>query len=114
MPLVPLGGVIPVAVTAVVESSSGVATPVGAVVGEVLQVTPVGSVKFGLIAYSRWPWRVGLPMMVTGVGATGMASLKAWGLELNTSATLPLRSAAHSPADGAIRLTGCAAADSVE
>src|ERR1017187_245538 len=97
-----------------VESSIGVPAPAGAVVGELLQVRPVGSVKFWLIAYSRWPWRVGLPMMVTGVGATGMASLKAWGLELNTSATLPLRSAAHSPADGAIKLTGCAAADSVE
>jgi hypothetical protein len=59
------------------DISIGVATPAGAVVGEVLQVTPVGSVKFWLMAYSRCPERVGLPTTVTGVGATGMASLKA-------------------------------------
>ena len=44
----------------------------------------------------------------------GMASLKAAGLDWKTSTTFPARSAAQSPADGAIRLTGCEDAASVE
>ena len=86
----------------------GVATPVVCAVGAVLQATPVGSVKFWLMTYSRWPPVVGLPAMVTGVGATGMASLKASGVEVKRSMTLPVRSAAQRPAEGAMRLTGAA------
>src|SRR5579859_7655660 len=91
-----------------VEISIGVATPAGCVVGEILQATPVGSLKFWLMTYSRWPCRVGLPTTAIGVGATGIASLNAWGELANRSTTLPFKSAAQRPADGAKKLTGLA------